>query len=114
MSSEVMFAVRNITYVVSFFTRLVFLKRMIDMDVRAFLGKVVIPILKVLCLAVLPIKLLMKTVATPSCNFGTFIWQTLLICAYEFPVVYFVGLLPNERLYIKNLVRRKLARNHSN
>lgn len=114
MSSEAMFATRDIIYVVAFLTRLVFLKRMIGMDVRGFLGKVVLPILKVLCLTLFPMVLFMKTVIAPANEFGIFLWQTLMICVYEFAVIYFIGLLPKERLYIKNLVLKKLVGNHGN
>lgn len=114
MSSEAMFAARNVIYVMAFLTRLVFLKRMIDMDVRGFFRRALAPILKVLCLTVLPIVLLVNKLTAPSDDFVTFIWQTLLICAYELPVIYLIGLLPNERLYIKNLFLKKIATKHGN
>lgn len=84
------------------------------MDVRDFFRRAVAPILKVLCLTVLPIVLLVNKLTAPSDDFVTFIWQTLLICAYELPVIYFIGLLPNERLYIKNLFLKKIATKHGN
>lgn len=114
MSSETMFAARNVIYVVAFLIRLAFLKKMINMDVHGFLCRVVIPILKVLCVTILPIIVLMKTIMAPSDDFGMFIWQTLLICVYEVPIIYFLGLLPNERQYIKNFLRRRLIRRHGN
>lgn len=111
MSPENMFLVRNIIYVFAFATRLVFLRKMIALDIPAFLKRVVLPIIKVLCLVSLPVLFISwKGLVEPSDNFHTLIWQTVSICLYEVAIIYAFGLRSNERTYVLNILKNKIKR----
>ena len=109
-SAEAMFLVRNIIYVFAFTIRLVFLKRMILLDISLFAKQVIVPIIKVLCLVVLPVSILMHSVVSPSSNFISLLWQTVAICIFELLVVYSFGLQAGERIYVLKLIRKRFNR----
>lgn len=107
-SAENMFLVRNITYILAFSIRLVFLKKMINLNIIAFIKNVVFPIIKVLCIVVLPISFTMNNFITPSTSFSSLVVQTIIICIIEIIVVYYFGLQLKERSYMLKLVRSKI------
>lgn len=111
MSPEGMFLVRNIIYILAFFSRLVFLRKMISLNVPLFLKRVVIPIIKVLCLVVVPISFIIRgNLITLSSSLMTLVGQTTLIFVYEMLITYFFGLRSNERKYVMNGIKGKLKR----
>ena len=111
LSPEGMFMTRNIIYVFAFVARLVFLKKMIALDIPMFLKNVVFPIVKVLCLVVLPTYVLVREkVFKQSDDILTFSWQTFLFFIYGLFAVYFIGLCSNERMYMQSMITGKLKR----
>lgn len=107
-SAENMFLVRNITYILAFSIRLIFLKRMINLNIIAFIKNVVFPIIKVLSIVVLPISFAMNSFITQSNSFSSLVVQTIIICIIEIIVVYYFGLQLKERSYMQKLVRSKI------
>lgn len=111
MSPESMFLIRNIIYALAFATRLVFLRKMIALDISAFLRRVVLPIIKVLCLVTLPVFFIAwKGLIEPSDSFQTLICQTASICIYDVIIIYVFGLRSNERMYVLNILKTKIKR----
>lgn len=111
MSPESMFLIRNIIYVFAFVARLVFLRKLIGLDVSIFFKRVVFPIIKVLLFVILPVFFVVwKGLVCLSDNFQTLIWQTVLLCLYEIIIIYAFGLRMNERMYMLNILKTKIKR----
>ena len=114
MSPENMFMVRNVIYVLALAVRLLFLRRMISLDLALFMKKVIVPILMVLVFGALPMCVLWECLAISLSGFAAFIVQISAMAAYELFVAYRVGLSSTEREYVKNMVEGKLKGRNAN
>lgn len=111
MSPENMFLIRNVIYVFALSARLIFLRKLINLDISIYLKRVILPIIKVLLFVTLPIFVIIwKGIVCSSDNFQTLIWQTILLCLYEIIIVYTFGLRRNERMYVLNILKTKIKR----
>ena len=114
MTPESMFMVRNAIYVLALTVRLMFLQRMISLDLALFTKKVIVPISMVLAFGALPICAMWKCFDISPLGLAAFIVQTSAIVAYEVLVAYRIGLSPHEREYVKNMVVGKLKGRNGN
>lgn len=111
MSPESMFLIRNIIYVFAFVARLIFLRKLICLDISIFLKRVVLPVFKVLFFVTFPVLFIIwKGFVYSSDNIQTLIWQTALLCLYEIIIIYAFGLSKNERIYVLNILKTKIKR----
>lgn len=110
MTPEGMYIVRNVIFVFALATRLIFLHRMICLNMMTFLRKVVFPIFRTLCFIVIPVFLFYKGFVPFASDFISLLWQSVLLGLYGMVVVYTVGLQASERNYIIGIIQNKFKR----
>lgn len=108
MASEVMFVIRNLTYVAALFIRLIFIKKMTLMSIHSFIKAVIYPILIVTSFMAFPYFIFANYIH-PAQNFVQLFWQTVLIVIYETLIISLFGLKKNERRYFINIIGSKIS-----
>lgn len=107
---ENMFIIRNTIYIVGFLTRILFLNRMISLNIGSFSKQVIWPILKTLGLLLLPIYLFRQGFIEVAHNLITLLWQSVVLGIYGLAAVYYSGLRSNEKKYLLSIVLNRLKK----
>lgn len=95
--------------VVTLVLRLVFLKKMISLDILAFLNNVIVPVLFVSFLSLLVLYCLYLYFGQ-STNVFECLYVTSIIIIINFLVIFSVGLRKNEKVAIFNLIKNRLKK----
>lgn len=106
--AESMFYVRMFIYILCFITRIIFLKKQINLNWKKYLAYTTCPILAVLVLILIPLTYFYNYLIVD--NFIDFVYSSIIIVTYETIIISFVGLSKSERNNIIKVVLNKVAK----
>lgn len=95
--------------IIALLARMFFLRALIDLSIKEFVYKVIMPSLKVLTLSFFVVYFLFYACDLfLANNFLFFIMKVMLSFTFTFCIIYFFGLNYEESKYILNLIRKKM------
>lgn len=94
---------------ITFFLRLIFLKKMVDLSISYFIKDVFIPILYITCLC-LGLLYTFRFYAGQSDSFFKLVWESVVIVTVTLTVVFLLGFKKSEKAMVFNLIGKKLRR----
>lgn len=112
ISPELIFHLRNIIFVVAFCTRLFFLKRLIDFNVKEYMKYSIGPALLV-CVLLSPLFIFLKNHIIVH-NLSEFFLLLLLTITYEAIIIFWKGLNVKERILVTSLIKNKIIKSYHN
>ena len=102
------YAVRASIYILALSCRLLFLHKLIDLNIIDFIKNVIIPTVAVS--VIITTLIIMKYIYIHDTTFLSFIIESLFIVFAEIIVIGIIGLNSNERKFIFNIIKSKLKR----
>ncbi|MBR4967697.1 MAG: lipopolysaccharide biosynthesis protein [Bacteroidaceae bacterium] len=102
------YAIRALIFIAALLTRLIFLRKLINLKLTDFTKNVILPI----TIASLPIiaMIFAKYIYLPHTTFASFITESIIIVLLEIIIIGGLGLSKNERAFIKKTVLKKIKR----
>ena len=101
------FVVRIVLFAIALIVRLIFLKRLIGLNILKFLHKVFIPVLNV-SISLLLVSYYWVKIIGHSTNFIELVWHSLSLFIVSIILTTFLGLSRNERKYMLGVILSKI------
>lgn len=106
-SVENVFVIRNIIYILCLVTRLLFLIQLINFNLVQYIKKVILPLIVASILIILPVIFFNKNISN---DIFSLIYNSIIIFLYELIICYIFALGKNEKKYISNFIKIKIAK----
>lgn len=107
---QYVFAIQAIVNLIAIFARLWFMRNLIQFDILRFTKNVLVPI-SLATISILPVIFLVYYYLKYATNFYQFILHTVIFIIYDSVIIFFIGLLKQERhaifLYICSRIKKK-------
>lgn len=103
----VIYITRVLLFSVALISRLLFLKKLIDLNLGVFFKKVLVPLASVSCILLINELLLFKYLGSSE-SIGSFIFQSVYLAVVTIVVIFTIGLNHKERNDLIRIIRSKL------
>lgn len=102
------FIVRNFVYIFALITRLYFLRKLINLDIKNYISEVILPVIFVSVLSIIPF--IAKYYIMPDTSLMAFLAESIITVIFTAIIIYTIGLRKNERHLIKGFIINKIKK----